>query len=408
MLKSLELFTGAGGLAIGLNLAGFETQAYVEHDKWCCSTLRNNVSLGDFHQLQAQILEEDVRDLSWLQFDEGIDLIAGGPPCQPFSLGGIHKGSLDSRDMFPHMIDAIAKLRPKSFIVENVKGLTRSSFSNYLQLILLRLRYPTLKNRNNETPLENLQALQIHDASNARLNDDLTYSVFPTLVNAADYGVPQKRERIFIVGFRNDLNINWSFPAPTHSSIALEAAKFVSKDYWQEHRIKPLETSEKIKNRLPMIMKAMEESPLKRWQTVRDGLIGLGEPREANNSPLSHSFQGGAKQYKGHTGSPLDLPAKALKAGVHGVPGGENMMVLDDGSVRYFTIREAARMQTFPDTYRFDGAWSEVMRQLGNAVPVKLGKIVAQSVAGALLEEKYFSQVEKSLKEYPKLATSNE
>ena len=108
----------------------------------------------------------------------------------------------------------------------------------------------------------------------------------------------------------------------------------------------------------------MIEPAGKRWMTVRDALRGLGQPTGENN----HVFQPGARVYKGHTGSPLDQPAKALKAGDHGVPGGENMMVRDDGSVRYFTIREAARLQGLPDS----------MRQLGNAVPVEL----AQAVGG--------------------------
>ena len=86
----------------------------------------------------------------------------------------------------------------------------------------------------------------------------------------------------------------------------------------------------------------------------------------------------------GHTGSPIDWPSKTLKAGVHGVPGGENMIAFHDGSVRYLTVREAARVQTFPDLWRFEGAWSEAMRQLGNAVPVQLASVVARSVADRL------------------------
>jgi len=101
---------------------------------------------------------------------------------------------------------------------------------------------------------------------------------------------------------------------------------------------------------------------------------------------MNHVFQNGAKIYPGHTGSPLDLPAKTLKAGDHGVPGGENMMVLGNGDVRYFTVRESARLQTFPDGYVFHGSWTETMRQLGNAVPVALGRQVAASVAARLAE----------------------
>jgi DNA (cytosine-5)-methyltransferase 1 len=120
---------------------------------------------------------------------------------------------------------------------------------------------------------------------------------------------------------------------------------------------------------------------------VRDALHDLPDPV---NGPFvgihNHRFQGGARVYPGHTGSALDLPSKTLKAGDHGVPGGENMMVMDNGNVRYFTVRESARLQTFPDSFVFHGSWSEAMRQIGNAVPVRLAQIVAASVATKLIE----------------------
>ncbi|MFY4614036.1 DNA cytosine methyltransferase, partial [Escherichia coli] len=122
------------------------------------------------------------------------------------------------------------------------------------------------------------------------------------------------------------------------------------------------------------------------WKTVRDAIADLPDPEtKAAKMIRNHAFQAGARTYPGHTGSPLDLPAKTLKAGAHGVPGGENMLVRDDGSVRYFTVRESARIQTFPDSYRFHGSWTETMRQLGNAVPVHLAYCVASSVAEKLL-----------------------
>jgi Site-specific DNA methylase len=116
---------------------------------------------------------------------------------------------------------------------------------------------------------------------------------------------------------------------------------------------------------------------------VRDAIADLPDP-ERNPAVASeyhdHRFQPGARSYLGHTGSPLDEPAKTLKAGVHGVPGGENMLRRFDGSVRYFTLRESARLQTFPDDMVFHGSWTETMRQLGNAVPCALARIVASGV----------------------------
>jgi len=98
----------------------------------------------------------------------------------------------------------------------------------------------------------------------------------------------------------------------------------------------------------------------------------------------NHFLNPGARVYAGHNGSPLDLPAKALKAGDHGVPGGENTLRFADGTVRYFSVRECARIQTFPDDWVFEGSWTESMRQLGNAVPVVLSNVVARELAGAL------------------------
>ena len=106
------------------------------------------------------------------------------------------------------------------------------------------------------------------------------------------------------------------------------------------------------------------------------------------NDYYNHVFQGGAKIYPGHTGSAMDEPAKTIKAGAHGVPGGENMIVLDDGVPRYLTVREAARIQTFPDDYFFPCSWTESMRQIGNAVPVRLGAVVADSVRKTLCASK--------------------
>jgi DNA (cytosine-5)-methyltransferase 1 len=126
-----------------------------------------------------------------------------------------------------------------------------------------------------------------------------------------------------------------------------------------------------------------------RWRTVRDALRGLPEPVDRQGHPdfFDHVGNPGARSYPGHTGSPYDQPAKTLKAGDHGVPGGENMLRRDDGSVRYFTVREAARLQTFPDSYAFAGAWTEGFRQLGNAVPVRLAECVVRH-ARQLLESR--------------------
>ncbi len=389
-MKSVELFAGAGGLAMGVSLAGFESLAVVERDKWACDTIRENQRRGHPLVSDLPLWEGDVRDFDWRSIPEGIDLLAGGPPCQPFSMGGKHKAHGDKRDMFPPTVELVRQLKPKAFIIENVKGLTRASFANYYQYILIQLEFPEVAKRRGEAWLDHLRRIQEEKTSGALHASGLTYNVIPTLVNAADYGIPQKRERVFIVGFRADLGIEWSFPRPTHSFDALLHAQWISGDYWDRHGIPGPERPNmpgKLENRIRRLSSALWPVEEKPWRTVRDALIDVPDPRDgAANGFLNHGFQDGAKPYKGHTGSPRDLPAKALKAGDHGVPGGENMMVLDNGGVRYFSVRESARIQTFPDGYAFHGSWTEIMRQLGNAVPVALARQVAVSVAERLAE----------------------
>ncbi|HBL86765.1 MAG TPA: DNA (cytosine-5-)-methyltransferase, partial [Alcanivorax sp.] len=144
-----------------------------------------------------------------------------------------------------------------------------------------------------------------------------------------------------------------------------------------------------LENRVKRLSSSLPLASLKPWRTVRDALQGIPDPRKRKpHDFFNHRHQPGAKVYPGHTGSPLDLPAKTLKAGDHGVPGGENMMILDNGEPRYFSVRESARIQTFPDGFVFHGSWTETMRQLGNAVPVALARTIAASVGEQLMERR--------------------
>ena len=397
-MKSVELFAGAGGLAMGCEIAGFNHLAVVEWDKWACDTVRENQNRG-YPLLENWVLHEgDVRTFDWSTVPPGIDLLAGGPPCQPFSIGGKHKAHADNRDMFPATVKIIRQLRPKAFIVENVKGLTRASFANYFSYIQLQLEFPEVPPLKNEDWSEHLARLQIEKTSGRRKGHGLTYHVVPTLVNAADYGVPQKRERVFIIGFRDDLDIACSFPAPTHSYDALLRDQWITGAYWKRYGMRMPPVPQKLANLVAKLRQAALFDNLA-CRTVRDAIQGLPDPRSRAAAQVpNHVFQAGARSYPGHTGSPLDLPAKTLKAGDHGVPGGENMLVGDDGAVRYFTVRESARIQTFPDGFRFHGSWTETMRQLGNAVPVLLAQRVASSVAEqlALAELRTIGKAQKS------------
>jgi DNA (cytosine-5)-methyltransferase 1 len=388
MLKSVELFAGAGGLGMGVSLAGFEPVAVLEWDRWACDTIRHNKE-RDFPLVSDWPLwEGDVREFDWDSVGESVDLVSGGPPCQPFSLGGKHKAFGDKRDMFPASVEVVRRLQPKAFIFENVKGLTRTRFANYYQYILLQLEFPEVCRRDGETWLQHYKRLQSEKTSGELHRSGLTYNVVPTLINSADFGVPQRRERVFIVGFRSDLGVEWSSPNPTHSLESLLWDQWVSEEYWKRHSIsvrKRPDLPKRFRTKVMQLEKLGDRPGGGAWRTVRDSLSNMPNPRGPKaRSYFDHRFQAGAKVYPGHTGSPMDLPAKTLKAGDHGVPGGENMMVLDNGAVRYFTVRESARLQTFPDGYRFHGSWTETMRQLGNAVPVALARIIASSVAEQL------------------------
>ncbi|HVG57931.1 MAG TPA: DNA cytosine methyltransferase [Hyalangium sp.] len=392
-MKSIELFTGAGGLALGTHLAGFEHTALVEWNQDACDTLRRNSREGALPGVDRwNVLQTDIHTLDFKQFGK-VDLVAGGVPCQPFSLGGKRKGMNDERDMFPDFVRAVRDLEPKAFIIENVKGLLRGTFRNYFAYIQLQLNYPGLHRKKGEGWEEHHRRLE--DVHTKGRYSDLRYNVVFRLLNAADYGVPQTRERVFIVGFRSDVGHQWHFPEPTHSFEALMRDQWATGTYWERHGVRrPKEipayarsfaggTEEMFKTEEMFV-------PPKPWRTIRDATRNLPEPR-ADVEPagvLNHRLNPGARAYPGHTGSDYDLPSKTLKAGVHGVPGGENMIAFADGTLRYLTVREAARVQTFPDKWRFEGTWSEAMRQLGNAVPMDLAAVVAKSVAKKLKEKR--------------------
>lgn len=375
-MNSVELFAGGGGLALATAKSGFTHSFLVEWDKDSAVTLRENANALSLQNPLTSIFNCDIQTVGFAEHEGKIDLLSGGPPCQPFSIGGKSRAYNDRRDMFPEAARALSEIKPRAFIFENVRGLLRKNFSRYFNYIILQLTYPEITRKQGQDWQEHLSALERHHTSGAH-SDGLKYNVVFRLVNAADYGVPQKRERVFIVGFRSDIKGDWSFPDTTHSKESLDYAKYVTGEYWERHSLK----KQASKNYVPQLSFAAQKKP---WVTVRDALSDLPSPQSEAGAIPNHLFQGGAKMYAGHTGSLLDEPSKTIKAGAHGVPGGENMIVLDDGSVRYYTVREAARIQTFPDDYIFPCSWTESMRQIGNAVPVRLGKIVADSVAGTL------------------------
>lgn len=390
-LTAIELFAGAGGLGLGIGLAGFTPLKVVENNADCHETLRlNRKKANGPIKDWPSVIDRDVRKQDYTGFVEKIDLVSGGPPCQPFSMGGLHNAHVDERDMFPEAVRAVRECRPKAFLFENVRGMTRESFSAYFEYIRLQMAHPQLLAHESEDWSEHLIRLQRHHTSCRESSDD--YRVVTQVLNAADYGVPQQRHRVFFVGLRADLGKEYSFRRSTHSKNALlndlaNGAYFDRVSIDRKSLSLPRQIARLATERVRRDHKSCGcDVGLQPWKTAREALFDLPEPmRQGTPGWFNHFGRDGAKAYPGHTGSDFDFPSKALKAGVHGVPGGENMLRRSNGEVRYFSVRESARLQTFPDDFEVTGSWSEAMRQLGNAVPVELAHVVAEDLRKALV-----------------------
>jgi DNA (cytosine-5)-methyltransferase 1 len=437
---SVELFAGGGGLAMAVHQAGFRPLLFNEFNRRACETLLESAgrTLCDDGLVRSvdvrpvppspgspvPLYPGDVQDLDLSAFAGQVDVLAGGPPCQPFSAGGVAKGDEDKRNMFPAMFKAVRESRPKAVICENVRGLLRPSFGGYFQYIQNELRLPFMKRDDSTTWQVHNEALlkELGDADpdvNGGLREGDTdaehYKVIAVPVNAADYGVPQVRNRVVIVAFRADLDIDMeAFRKYVTTRRYSDHALYQSMrngDYWKNHPTVEDHVKERVLARLP---KDIKEDDCKPWRTLRDAIRGRGTDRLLEPLPdvdlrrleEKHDFGGmlfpghvgwpGARIYKGHTPNELDRPAKTVKAGVHGVPGGESVLELDDrvrdASApggwrylhRYMTVRETARVMTFPDEWVGSGPRGEQMRQLGNAVPVTLGEFFARAVSETL------------------------
>lgn len=386
-MKAVEIFSGCGGLALGTAQAGFEHLAVVEIDPYACETIRENQKRKHPLVKNWPLHQMDVREFDYSTLPRDVDLLCAGLPCQPFSLGGKAKAHRDNRDMFSEVVRAARELRPKAILIENVKGLVRSTFKTYFDYLLLSIASPGLARAGRQGWKKHFETLRQREDDGG--TDDLKYDLHVHAVNAADFGVPQWRDRVLIVAFRSDLKIKWHPPQPTHGLNELLWAQWRSGDYWKGYglaRQRPGLMSHRLAQRLA-IVKELDELNDSRapWRTVRDAIGDLPKPTRAKeDGARNHCLRTGARAYEGHQGSFIDGPAKTLKAGAHGVPGGENSLALGSKRLRYFTIRECARLQTFPDDYVIAGPWTRAMRQLGNAVPVLLGWTMASHIRNHL------------------------
>lgn len=327
----IELFAGAGGLALGLEQAGFEEIGLVEFDAKACETLR--INRPKWNIIEEDIVEVSKRDLlNEFNLKEGeLDLLSGGYPCQSFSYAGKKLGLEDVRGtMFYYYAEFLRQLKPKMFLAENVKGLTTHDKGKTIQTMI-------------------------------DVFEDLDYSVEWKILNAWDYGVAEKRQRVVIIGIRNDLKdkIKFEYPEPHEYKPVLRDAL---KDVPDSPGAKYPESKKKVFDLVP---------PGGYWRDLPDDV--------AKDYMKSCYYMGG-----GRTGIARriswDEPCLTLTC--------SPMMKQTDrchpDESRPFTTREYARIQSFPDEWQFAGKVNDVYKQIGNAVPVNLANCVGESIIEAL------------------------
>jgi DNA (cytosine-5)-methyltransferase 1 len=329
-LTAIDLFCGAGGLSIGLHAAGFETVAAVEIGGDACATYRNAFP-------GTTLLQQDIRTVDFSQW-RGVDLVAGGPPCQPFSTGGLQRGREDARDFLPDFVRAVLQVQPRAFLMENVPGL--ASFGEYLH-----------------DQLEPLMGLY-------RISG-------PHVINAADYGVPQSRRRMIVIGCREDRDFH--FPAPNLAARVPAGAV-----------LKPRPLGEANPSKI-VYCKTPDLRPNPYHGQLFNGggrAINLGAP-----APTILASAGGNKTHFLDCGDHVPVYHRHLRLG-----GKPRVGELPDA--RRLTVRESAALQTFPSDYEFIGSRSSQYTQVGNAVPAKL----AEALGNALGEHMVARSVRRKLK----------
>ncbi len=290
--KSVEICAGAGGQAIGLEQAGFDHILLVELEKEYCETLKRN-------RPNWNIRCSDVHDLDGKPFRNKVDLLSGGVPCPPFSIAGKQLGKDDERDLFPEMLRLVEEINPRMVMIENVKGLLSPKFDNYRQHILDTL-------------------------------DKLNYNTHVSLLNASDYGVPQLRPRVIIIGVRKDLDDTFAFPQKE------QKASYVSDCIYD-------------------LMSANGWKNAEEWK--------------AKAAKIAPTLVGGSKKHGGPDLGPTRARAAWAELGIDGKGIANEPPVEDFEGMPRLTPRMLARIQGFPDSWDFGKRKTAACRMIGNAFP---------------------------------------
>lgn len=326
----LELFAGAGGLALALEEAGFNDVGLVELDHHAAQTLRDN-------RPRWNVIEKDITEITstengiydYIPRNTEIDLLSGGYPCQAFSYAGKKRGMADTRGtLFYHYAKIMEQVKPKMFLVENVRGLTTHDHGRTLKTMI-------------------------------KTFESLGYNTTYKVLNAWNYGVAEKRERMVLVGIRNDLNIKYRFPKP--------------------HIYKPV---------LKDVLKDVPDSPGQNFSPAKKKVMSLVPPGGYwRDLPEKIAKQYMGKSYYsggGRTGMARRLSWNEPSLTLTTSPSQKQTERCHPDETRPFTTREYARIQSFPDSWNFSGGIGSVYKQIGNAVAVNFGKDIALSIVAAL------------------------
>lgn len=322
----IELFAGAGGLALGLEKAGLKCLVLNEIDKWAAETLRKN-------RPKWSVIEDDVTNVSFKEFKGEVDVVTGGFPCQAFSYAGKKLGLEDTRGtLFYEFARVVNETKPLICVGENVRGLLRHDEGRTLQGMINAL-------------------------------DEIGYRVVePKLMKAIYYNVPQKRERIFIIGIRKDIDVEYQYPRPYKKIYTI-------KDALKEGELYDTDVPESKGSKYPDHKKEVLDM-------VPPGGYWKDLPEDVAKKYMKKSYYLGG----GKTGMARrigwDEPSLTLTCS----PAQKQTERCHPDETRPFTVKEYARIQTFPDNWEFEGSVSQQYKQIGNAVPVNLGKEIGYSI----------------------------
>lgn len=325
-VTSIELFAGAGGLALGLEQAGIKTLEYVEFDKACCETLRTNRPTWN-------VLCEDIHNVSFTEYKDKVDIVTGGFPCQAFSFAGKKLGFEDTRGtLFHEFARCVKEVQPKMFMAENVRGLVSHDKGRTLSTII-------------------------------EVFESLDYRVEKKILNACYFGVGQKRERIVIIGIRKDLNIKFEYPEADKKWTTLkDALKDCPKSSGVDY-------SEKKKKVLAL---------------VPPGGCWINLPENIAKDYMGKSFYSGGGRRGMARRISWEEPCLTLTCS----PSQKQTERCHPEETRPFTIRESARIQSFPDDWTFCGGIGDQYKQIGNAVPVEMARRIGVQLVKAVHDYK--------------------